>query len=142
MRTKATRKLQEADSEAEFKRGWTPRRRGAIYCSPRCGASCTHAAFELATRKAKALCKRLGPGWEPRVWENMAWHYSVQKGVTEVHANFHKSYRNGVNYSVYFNTTPQFVTSANTPEEAIRQATALARGVVRKIGHDLKVLAA
>jgi hypothetical protein len=31
-----------------------------------------------ATKKAKALCKKLGPGWTPHVWENMGWHYTAQ----------------------------------------------------------------
>lgn len=34
-------------------RDWTPRRRGAIYCSPLCGDDCTWAAYLAA--KARAL---------------------------------------------------------------------------------------
>lgn len=130
------------DTADACKKGWTPRRRGPFYCSPRCGASCTYAAFMTATRKAAALCKRLGPGWEPRVWENMGWHYSVQKGVIEIHTNFHKSYPGGVSYSVFFNTAKQFVTSSCTPEAALRLALDEARLAVRKINRDLRAVAA
>lgn len=56
-------------------KAWTPRRRGAIYCSPRCGRGCTFAEYQSATRDAKALAKRLGAGWRTDVWENMGWHY-------------------------------------------------------------------
>lgn len=28
-------------------------------------------------RDAKALCARMGEGWEPRVWENLGWHYTA-----------------------------------------------------------------
>lgn len=139
---KATRKLQEADTDAEFKRGWTPRRFGLFYCSPRCGAHCTRAEFETATRKAAALCKRLGPGWEPCVWENMGWFYSAQNGVATVHANHHKAYPGGVSYSVYFNTAKQFVTSDRSPTKALALATGAARLAVSKINRDLRRIAA
>lgn len=58
-------------------RGWTPRRRGLIYCSPACGASCTWAKYQQANKDAKALAKRLGKGWTIRVWENMGWFYQA-----------------------------------------------------------------
>lgn len=135
--TKKEAAKKQADEDAAFKKGWTARRFGVFYCSPRCGAHCTRAAFETATRKAAALCKRLGPGWEPRVWENMGWFYSAQKGVTEVHANHHHAYRGGVSYSVYFNTAKQFVTSDRSPIKALQLATDEARATVRKINRDL-----
>lgn len=130
------------DTDAEYKRGWTPRRRGAIYCSPRCGADCTHEAYMTATRKAKALCKRLGKGWEPYVWENMGWFYSAHKGVTEVYANYHKAYPGGVLYRAYFNSAKQFFATARTPEKALRLAVGEVRAAVRKLNHDLREIAA
>jgi len=56
---------------------WKPKRRGAIYCSPACGANCTWAEHQWAKREAKVLAKHLGKGWEPRVWENMRWFWKV-----------------------------------------------------------------
>ena len=58
--------------------GWTPVRRGAIFCSPLCGGNCTHAAYLRAKRAATALAKELGPLWEPIVNENLGWHWKVR----------------------------------------------------------------
>lgn len=56
----------------------TPVLRGKTYCSPRCNCGCTLASFRQASSKAKALAKRLGPAWQPEVWENGGWYYSVK----------------------------------------------------------------
>lgn len=56
---------------------WKPKRSGTVYCSPACGSNCTRKAFEEANAHAEMLCVRMGPGWTPRVWENMGWHWSV-----------------------------------------------------------------
>lgn len=37
------------------------------------------------------------PGWEPRVWENLGWHYTVVKGNAEIMPG-----RSG--YHIYFST--------------------------------------
>lgn len=54
---------------------WVAVRRGKIYCAPACGSNCTFAAFSKATELASKLCAKLGPEWEPRITENMGWHY-------------------------------------------------------------------
>lgn len=56
---------------------WTPIRRGNVYCSPACGSLCTYADYERAVKHADDLCKLLGEGWKPIVWENMRWHYKA-----------------------------------------------------------------
>lgn len=110
-----------AAKQAEHDKGWTPRRRGEIYCSPRCGGKCTHAAFEAAHRKANALCKRLGAGWEPCVWENLGWHFSAQKGVATLRVNEYRlKGKVTTHYTVYFNSIQQTVETADTPEDALR----------------------
>jgi len=93
---------------------WTPRRRGDIYCAPACGGGCTHAAFLKAHADAKRLCKRLGPGWEADVYENLGWHYSVHKGQCHV-------YRNGPGrYWASLETKHgQFHHHARTPKKAV-----------------------
>lgn len=58
---------------------WKPRRNGLLYCSPACGGRCTFAAYKAAKRKAKTLAAELGEGWHARVWENLGWHYSVDR---------------------------------------------------------------
>lgn len=56
---------------------WKPRRRGATYCSPACGADCTHADFLFAHKEGKALAKRCGKQFTHHVWENMGWHWKA-----------------------------------------------------------------
>lgn len=88
----------ETDAKKE-ERLWRPRRIGEFYCSPRCGYKCTWANFQLATKRAKALCKLLGPGWVPHVWENGGWHYKVAKSTAEITADHYTS--GDVHYSVW-----------------------------------------
>jgi len=58
---------------------WKPHRYvwGDIYCSPACGYGCTREAFEQAQEGARLLVEELGPGFKPRVWENLGWHYEA-----------------------------------------------------------------
>jgi hypothetical protein len=69
-------------------RNWTPIRKGDIYCSPACGANCTHKAYEEATGKAKKLAekctKEIGGEWEIRVHENLGWHWCVIQKKTNI----------------------------------------------------------
>jgi hypothetical protein len=69
---------------------WAPIRKGPIYCSPGCGGKCTWAAHLQAKREAARLAKRLGPGWTPHVWENLGWHWKVQKGPLSIRAEKHR----------------------------------------------------
>lgn len=96
---------------------WRAVRRGRVYCSPACGAGCTHAAYLKATRKALALAKRMGPGWAPRVSENMGWHYRADHDVCVVY-----EYEKGVRYVVFVNTQPQFIVRGVDPVLAFQQA--------------------
>jgi len=56
---------------------WTPTGGGYIFCSPACGRGCTKAEHAAAKMAGAALCKRLGPSWTPRVWENLGWYYEA-----------------------------------------------------------------
>jgi hypothetical protein len=63
---------------------WKARRRGATYCAPACGGGCTKAAYDQAQADAKRLQAIMGSEWEPRVWENLGWHFEVRwRGNTE-----------------------------------------------------------
>lgn len=66
---------------------WEPVRRGRIFCAPACGAKCTWKAHQAAKRAAAKAAAALGPGWAPRVWENLGWHWSVNDvtGYVKVH---------------------------------------------------------
>lgn len=62
--------------------GWTPVRDGTIYCSPRCGAKCTYAAFVQAITSSGTCAALLGEGWLPHVWENLTWHWKAYLPLT------------------------------------------------------------
>lgn len=70
---------------------WTPILDGDVYCSPACGGGCKKADFDQATESANALVAQLGIGWQPRVWENLGWHYEATKRSATVTAD-----RNGL----------------------------------------------
>lgn len=120
-----------------MERDWTPKRRGKIYCSPACGLGCTHAEFMTATRKAKALVKRLGAGWKPRVWENLGWHYEAVKGepVRDIHDHLIEVIpHRGCGYTIYLQTNPQIVVEHKNPirgvSKAMHQAQVIAYGLL------------
>lgn len=109
-------------------RDYKPVRRGPIYCAPFCGAKCTWAAFQKATRDAAALCKRLGKGWKPRVWENLGWHYSAidVTGYWKVYASVDHNHKIGkvIGYISFFgikeSSGGRWSAHGKTPEAAIR----------------------
>jgi len=119
-------------------RDWTPRRKGAVYCSPACGGGCTHAAHRAASRAAAALAARLGHGWKPRVWENLGWYYAAEVPTPKGWAGFdgrlevHPVLTGGgkgkparfVRYDAYLGS---YVGSGRAPEEAVLAAVHDAR---------------
>lgn len=66
---------------------WQAIRNGDRYCAPACGFGCTWQAYEAAVVAAGELVETLGKGWEPRVWENIGWHYAARTpdGRVKVH---------------------------------------------------------
>jgi hypothetical protein len=98
----------------------------------------TKAAHDKAVKDAARLAKRMGPGWEPEVWENLGWHYSVRKGVCSIHPSLFRGKL--TSYTVYFNTAKQVCLSADTPEDALGFAVQEARGIERKIAADCVAL--
>jgi len=99
----------------EIVRDWTPRtQRGGIYCSPACGLGCKKEDYDHAVSASDKLCKRLGVGWEPIVWENLGWFYMAKNGIFEIH-----HHRDG-KYSAWFYGVKQFIAEADTPEEALK----------------------
>lgn len=53
-------------------------------CAKWCGRGCTEEEYQKAKRDAKELCKKLGPGWKPHIWENLGWHFHAVKGNIHV----------------------------------------------------------
>ena len=114
---------------------WKAVQRGTVRCAPACGAGCTQAAFELATKRAEALCKKLGDGWTPRVYENLGWHASVVgcAGHLKVHINVRGDTRTTdsavYGYTAFLNPDANGVggvwaESGKTPEAAIKNTIA------------------
>lgn len=106
------------------KLSWKPKRRGNIYCAPACGRGCTYAEFVLAQTQGKRLAKRLGRGWEARIWENLGWHYeAVKNHVLRVHrcpGCYHAYFAGGVE-------------EGKTPEEAIKRAMEAQRNRIKEL---------
>jgi hypothetical protein len=67
------------------KLSWKPERSGNIYCAPACGWGCKWKDYQRAKTRAEKLCKQLGNGFEPRVWENFGWHGSAVLGQIQVY---------------------------------------------------------
>lgn len=135
-----------------LKEGWDPVRRGAIYCSPRCGCGCTHKAFVAATQAAEKTAERMGDAWHPVVWENCGWHWKIEirsKGAETIEirgysrrsfsAEIHAGYLSGphegaARWGVHFwgnGTTPEkaiaaAIKSASTAKHMIARAANLA----------------
>ena len=120
---------------------WTPRRRGALYCSPACGGRCTLAAWRSANAAAGALASRLGPTWVPVVVENLGWRYGAGVALPrggpagldarlEVRANVVDGLLRG--YTAFLGGG--YSEAAPTPETALRRC-------VRRAEADLAALA-
>jgi hypothetical protein len=108
---------------------WKPVRRGDVYCSPACGAGCKLADYQRCVRLAKALAKRMGPGWKPYVGENLHWYYGVYKGKSANHSRgffeITPPYRRTDTYMAWIQSTPQFTVSHKDPKIALREAVKL-----------------
>lgn len=121
------------DVDTEEQR-WKPRRKaGGVYCSPACGSNCRRVDYTAAVRDSGGLAKRMGAGWEMRVWENMGWHWEIQKGVAHIR-------QHGRIYRVEIHTVVQVFANAETPEDALGRALRDARDLERRITSDCAVL--
>lgn len=120
---------------------WKPRKRGAIYCSPACGAKCLKADYDRCVREADALAKLLGPGWVPRIWENLGWHYEVGKDVATVWPNLRHSSRRGggwtiMSYTASLSILPEWQTGKTATValgRVLREAEVSARRLIRAL---------
>lgn len=98
---------------------WTPAEAGKgaakTYCSPACGMGCLKSDYTHAMEKALELAHIMGDGWTPKVWENLGWHWGVEKGVTAIYGPMRKR----DTYDVYINTSPQFIAHGKEPVETL-----------------------
>lgn len=113
---------------------WTPVLKGRAYCSPACGCGCTKDAYDRAVRQSAALCKMLGEGWKPHVWENGGWHYDVVKGPMRLHVWRRQGVVTG--YSAEIRTPDQIWPTEEKfldPLAAIRHTVKVAEGQAASI---------
>lgn len=115
---------------------WTPIRKGKLLCSPACGGQCTYAAYVRAHKEAAACLRALGgSGWRIRVWENLGWHWQVNRGAMQV-----RGYGEG-----YMVTTQIAGTCLSTeryyksPRKGVLQVLKLAREIVHEAVDQLRV---
>lgn len=111
-----------------------PTRRGRFYCSPWCGGGCTWESYQDACRDARALCAELGDGWEPRVWENLGWHFEAKNGVAEMH-KFSDEH-----YWLAINSVLQITGEGTTADEALADAAGKVRALLDDISRDVRPL--
>lgn len=105
---------------------WTPVANGLIYCAPACGHGCTQIQYGTAIHQAMALAMKLGPGWEPNVWENLGWHYKAISpcGLIKVHKP-----QDGL-YTAFFGTPDsggRWFADNRTPKGAVAAVIAVAQ---------------
>jgi hypothetical protein len=126
---------------------WTPKiQPGGIYCSPRCGGRCKRVDYDRAVTDAAALAARMGDGWQPKVWENLGWHWQIEKGTAldghavgdallEINPN------RGGGYTAWFQGAKQFIAEGQTPEDALGFLMQDVRTFIRRIEDELKTAA-
>lgn len=134
-------------SAVTLERNWTPilSKDGQYYCSPACGGGtfCKKAWFDQAEAEANDLADRMGDGWEPIIWENLGWHYSVRKGDVTIHPQRRQD-GPATSYSAWIEPgllvghhNIQFIQSAQTPEDALGFATQEARSFISRLTRTL-----
>lgn len=113
---------------------WKPRKQaGGVYCSPACGSKCKRRDYDRAHADARAAAKTMSAGWTPRVWENMGWHWNIEKGVCSIHPSHFEE-----RYTAYFNSTWQVLGYGSSPNEALGKAIREVRRRVRALEDDIR----
>jgi hypothetical protein len=119
---------------------------GKVFCSPWCGFKCTKAAHDRAVLEADLLCKALGPGWTPEVWENTGWNYAAHMGGAKVTPNKNGSTLAGTytvtGYTGWCNFgEKQTIERGATPREAIDAAKKAMDAVIAVLSTKLAEVA-
>lgn len=121
-------------STSEAKKGWTPVRKGKVYCSPLCGDNCLYSDYTKAMKDAAALTAELGPGWTPDVSENLGWHWGADymDGRLNVSPSIKHTKHGGVwtqkvlGYRAYLSKDPgpggDWVGHGKTPRQSVADA--------------------
>jgi hypothetical protein len=114
---------------------WKPVRDGDTYCSSACGGRCTWGAYERACAAGAELAAGLGPLFEPRIWENIGWHYAAHTADRCITIHTHAGSND---YTAYVNADGKgggrWLGHGTTPRAALREARALLHSEAGLIG--------
>ena len=100
----------------------TPVLNGDFYGSRSCcGATyCKKADYDRCVADSARWAKELGKGWEPRVHENLGWHWSLVKGPIHLHQTYDRSRIDAPpHYLDHWFTTGTFSGEGDTPFTAL-----------------------
>ncbi len=101
---------------------------------------------ETCQRNARELCKKLGPGWKPYVWENLGWHYCAENTQMVVYAQKFQGSR--VKYNCMLSDDPEYRhcgsslwtdgETFNDPIKAVKHTLEIAEKEVNKLTKIIK----
>ena len=130
-----------SSEHADAALSWEAVEEGLRYCAPACGRGCTSRERDITEAKAELLAQTLGPGWTPKVWENLGWHYAVRSPCDRL--SVHPSY--GAGFTAYLNEPGsgggRWAEHGDTPQEAIDATVAAAVADYKRIGAIIEGLA-
>jgi hypothetical protein len=109
---------------------WKPKKKGDIYCAPACGRGCTLKEHERAQKRGKKLVKRLGPGWELQVWENLGWHYCAVSECGRIKVHPYRRRSDGFHAFLGHGVGGRWTGDGATPKKAVAAVIAEARADV------------
>lgn len=106
-------------------------------CADWCGRGCTKEEYDQAVVDADNLVALLGntDAWEPRVWENMGWHYSAE-AVSGDHASVSS---HGFDPG-YFAIVERWSADGATPKAALNAVLRIVRAERDKLTAYLEAL--
>lgn len=104
---------------------WKPVSIGKTYCAPACGRGCTLDEFSRATKQADNLARKLGAGWVPKVWENLGWHWAIERGGLKLHPGLAGGYTAFLGEAN--SVGGRWAEHGRTPQEAIRNVIGRAK---------------
>lgn len=114
----------------ELDQKWIPVLKGEIFCSPACGGKCKKSAYDKAIQISNEIAAQLGEGWLPKVYENLGWHWKVEKGNLQV-----SSATNGYNAVMQFKLDQNYHFNAKDldPRKAVQKVRAQLQDVIGKL---------
>lgn len=129
----------EHDSENAVFKGdqWTPKLHGDIFCSPACGGRCKKVDYNRATELASRIASQMGRGWTPRIWENLGWHFEVNKDCATISPDRNGQYRASIHFSIIDMMNSSITETDSDPRVAMQRAIEVLNDKVSKLKRTL-----